>query len=129
MKGKLIWSIFWVMVVCFIILLWGVIPKVYHPKLNLGGPAIVLNLLLGITLVVLAIKSKVSGWLKKSLILTGIAPVGIVLTFILADVIGSVLHITSPIGDMIGNIIIYLFMAAFIVGAVSSIVLARRHID
>ena len=127
MKEKLVWSVFWVLVLDFTIILLALdlIGYIRLPEYAYA-PTLFLALLLGITLVVLTIKSKFGGWLKKSLILTGIPPIAFLIFFILGSLIIETFPNTSPIVDMIGNIIIYLLMAAFIVGAISSIVLARK---
>ena len=126
MRKRPIWPIFWALVVVFVINLLGFIPNVAQLMI---GPVyalvFVLFLLLGIILVVITVRSKVGGWLEKFLILTGIAPVGVVVIFFLGEIIYSTFPNTSPIWD----IIIYVFMGVFIVGAISSTILARKHID
>ena len=126
LREKPIWPIFWSLVVVFIINLLGFIPAVAHLMI---GPVysivFVLFLLLGIILVVITVRGKVGGWLEKSLILTGIAPVGVVVTFFIGEVVISFFPSNGPFWD----IIIYLFMAVFMLGAISSIILARKHID
>jgi hypothetical protein len=126
MRKRPIWPVFWALVVVFIINLSGFIPAVAHLMI---GPVyalvFVLYLVLGILLVVLAVRNKVGGWLEKSLIVTGIAPLGVVVAFFLGEVISSALPGSSPVWD----IIIYLFMGVFVIGAISSIILARKPIN
>ena len=124
LRKKPIWPIFWSLVVVFIINLLGFIPAVAHLMIGpLYAIVFVLFLLLGIILVILSVKSKVGGWLEKSLILTGIAPVGVVVTFFIGEVVISF----SPSNGLFWDIIIYLFMVVFVLGAISSIFLARKH--
>jgi phosphoglycerol transferase MdoB-like AlkP superfamily enzyme len=76
-----------------------------------------LFLLLGIALLVLTVRGKVAGLLRKFLILTGAASIVIPVSF-------AVLEALPP---QIANIIFYIILMAFLVGVVGSIVLARRQ--
>jgi peptidoglycan/LPS O-acetylase OafA/YrhL len=77
-----------------------------------------LFLLLGIALLLLTLTGKeMRGLLRKFLISTGSAAIAIPVSF-------AVLEVLPP---MIANIIFYIILMAFLVGAVGSIVLARRQ--
>ena len=121
MNGKLIWSIFGVLVLDFMVLLvnstipaaaqWSYTFGVFLPLLVFA-----LFLLLGIALLLLTLTGKVGGLLKKFLILTASASITIPISF-------AVLEILPP---QIANIIFWAIVTAFLVGAVGSIVLKFR---
>ncbi len=130
MKGKLIWSIFWLLVVDFMVCVLGFIPAV--ARLIGAGFALVfaLFILLGIALIVLTVRGKVAGLLGKSLILTGAAPVAVVIFFVLGEIIGSI--IPGARQNRFGNynavdLVLFVIMAVFLVGVVGSIVLAIKN--
>ena len=80
MKGKLIWLIFWLLVVDFMVCGLGFIPAVARLMRGAGFALVfALFILLGIALIVLTVRGKVAGLLGKSLILTGAAPVAFVI--------------------------------------------------
>jgi len=120
-NGKLIWSIFGVLVLDFMVLLvnstipaaaqWSYTFGVFLPLLVFA-----LFLLLGIALLLLTLTGKVGGLLKKFLILTASASITIPISF-------AVLEILPP---QIANIIFWAIVTAFLVGAVGSIVLKFR---
>jgi len=119
---KLIWPIFWLLVLDFMVLLVNAtIPAAAQWSNNYMFIAILvfaLFLILGIALLLLILTGKeVGGLLKKFLILTASAPIAIPIGFV-------VLEAVPP---LIGNIIFWAIVTAFLVGAVGSIVLARRQ--
>ncbi len=122
MKGKLIWLIFWLLVVDVMVCVLGVIPAVAR---FMGGAVVALVfallILLGIALIVLTVRGKVAGLLGKSLILTGAAPVAFVILFVLASIF--VPHNPPQIVDYV----LYVIMAVFLVGVAGSIVLAIKN--
>ena len=124
MKGKLIWSVFWLLVVDFMVCLLGFIPAVARLMRGAGFLLVfALFILLGIALIVLTVRGKVAGLLGKSLILTGAAPVAFVIIFALAETIGSII----PGALQIWNYVLYVIMAVFPIGVVGSIVLAIKN--
>jgi hypothetical protein len=143
MKGKLIWSIFWVLVGVFVI----VVCTMFVPPLSrlvfssenpivnrfVLLPAWVVFIGLGVTLLVLTVKTKVGGMLKKFLLLTGASIVGLPIFAILHNVI-IVSGILNKVGSSLFNPDepLFWFMAyivcpiGFLVGVVGSIVLAIK---
>ena len=123
MVKKLIWSVFWALVGDFIVLAMNCsIPAVAQWSLTFGVfiPILVFALffLLGIALLVLTLKSKIAGMLRKFLILTGTIPIAIPINFVLLEAIPS---------ETIANCIFYAILLAFLIGVIGSIVLARRQ--
>jgi hypothetical protein len=116
-----IWVVFWILVLDFMVLLVNAtIPAAAQWSNNYMFIAILvfaLFLLLGIALLVLTLTGKVGGLLKKFLILTASASIAIPVGFV-------VLEAVPP---LIANIIFWAIVIAFLVGAVGSIVLARRQ--
>jgi hypothetical protein len=118
---KLIWSIFWILVLDFTVLLVNsTIPAAAQWSNKYMFIAILvfaLFLLLGIALLILTLTGKIGGLLKKFLILTACAPIAIPIGFVVLD--------AAP--PLIANIIYWAIVTAFLAGAVGSIVLARRQ--
>ncbi len=120
MKNKLLWSIFWVLVLDFMVLLANAtIPAVAQWSNNYMFIAILvfaLFLFLGIALLVLTLTGKVGGLLKKFLLLTACAPIAIPVGFVVLD--------AAP--PLIANIIFWAIVAAFLVGVIGSITLFAK---
>jgi len=118
---KAIWPVFWALVGDFLVLAVNFIPAVGKWSLTFGVfiPIIVFVLFfaLGIALLVLTLKSKVAGLLRKFLILTGAAPIAIPISFALLQ----------AVPETIANCIFYAILLAFLTGVIGSIVLARRQ--
>lgn len=118
---KLIWPIFWVLVGDFVVLVVNFIPAIAKWSLTFGVfiPLLVFALLLflGIELLVLTLKGKVTGLLRNFLILTGAASIAIPISFVLLE----------AVPQTIANCIFCAILLAFLVGVVGSIVLARRQ--
>ena len=117
---KLIWAIFWALVGDFLILAVNFIPAVGKWSLAFLAflPLVVfaLFLFLGIALLVLTLKGRVTGLLKKFLILTGAAPIAIPIGFVLLE----------GLPETIANCIFYVVLLAFLTGVIGSIVLFYR---
>ena len=141
MKGKLIWSIFWALVGVFVIVestyffppLSRLVFSNENPIMNRFAllPAWVVFIGLGVTLLVLTVKTKVGGMLKKFLLLTGASIVGLPVFAISHNVI-IVSGILQKSGLFNPDEPLLWFMAfigcpiGFLVGVVGSIVLAIK---
>ncbi|MGI2336863.1 MAG: hypothetical protein ACRKGH_09545 [Dehalogenimonas sp.] len=113
-----IWTVFWALIGVFGLNLLGFVPKVNE---FFDGPIYALLVLafivLGVALVILTRKSNIQGRLRAALLLTGASPTGVVVVFI----IGSILDgITNWAGD-VGNFLIYILFALFVVSATASV--------
>ena len=124
MKGRLIWSIFWAMVGVLVIVFSAMVmgpPRLPHRiYLLVLLPFMVVFFLLGVTLLIMTVKTKVSGMLKGFLLLTGASPVAMLVFGILHNVIGGLAHFEEPVCFVIAVIVCPI---AFLVGAIGSIVL------
>jgi hypothetical protein len=131
MKGKLIWSVFWALIVVFVIFI-GMIftPPVnellfgeYNPTLlgyifvSSGG---VVLTGLGVTLLVLTAKTKVERRLKKFLLLTEASFVGLPVFGILHNAVSGLTNFEEPVFFILAIIVC---PVGFLVGAIGSIVL------
>ena len=127
MKGKLIWSVFWAMVgVLVIVFGFMVIGPSRLPHgiyLLVLLPFMVVFFLLGVTLLVLTVKTKVSRMLRGFLLLTGAAPVAMLVFGILHNVIGGLAHFEEPVCFLIAVIVSPI---AFLVGVIGSVVLGVK---
>jgi len=124
MKGKLIWSIFWAMVGVFIIAAGAMfIPPLGRSQVRfsvfVAWPVLAG---LGVTLLVLTIKTKVGGMLKGFLLLTGASVVGLPVFAVLHNVVSALFHTEEPVFFMMALVC----PIGFLVGAVGSIVLAVK---
>ncbi len=126
MKGKLIWSIFWALVVVFVIVVSAMlIPSVL--RAGVGPNAFVVwpvFVALGMTLIVLTIKKKVGGMLKKFLLLTGASTVAFLIFVFLHNMVSGLFNIEEPVFFIIATIVCPI---AFLVGAVGTIVLSIKN--
>ena len=127
--------IFWLLVAFFLVLL--VVFFAFRGYMAAGFPILAISgiivALLGITLIIITAKSGIKGLLKKFLIITGAAPIGIVVRAVLHNVLyGVFIHFFGA--DFwertgIGDQPVFFFLAIFIcpiallVGIVGSIVL------
>ena len=96
MKGKLIWSIFWLLVGVFVVVVSIFLIPALRDLLR-GLPVIIVSgsvlLLLGVALIVLTVREKVTGLLKKFLLLTGASVAGIFVSVFLHNAIyGLFIH-------------------------------------
>jgi hypothetical protein len=97
-----------------------------HHKIYLTAllPFMAVFLLLGVTLIVLTVKTKMSGMLNKFLLLTGASAVGLLVCAILHNVVSGLFHIEEPVFFILGLIVCPI---AFLVGAIGTIVLAIKN--
>ena len=131
MKGKLIWSVFWALVIVFVIFI-GMIftPQInellfgeYNPTL-LGyifvSSGVVLLTGLGVTLLVLTAKSEVERKLKNFLLLTEASFVGLPVFGILHNAVSGLMNFEEPAFFILAIIVCPL---GFLVGIIGIIVL------
>jgi divalent metal cation (Fe/Co/Zn/Cd) transporter len=140
MKGKLIRSIFWALVAVFIL----VVGVIFVPALNELSARVapfgliflgVLFFLLGVTLIVLTVKHKVQGKLKRFLLLTGSSAAGLPVFAILSNVVYALViyffgeNAWGSVGDEPFFFILATIVCpiAFLVGAVGTIVLGAKN--
>ena len=125
MKGKLIWSIFWATVGVFVIMVCTMFIS-SAGRLPLGINAFsawIVLVGLGVTLIVLTVKAKVGGILKKFLLLTGSSTVGFLIFVLLHNLVSGLFNIEEPVFFIIATIVCPI---GFLVGAVGTIVLAIK---
>ena len=139
MKGKLTWSIFWALVGIFVV----IVSVFFIPaarELLMGFLFIIISgaafFLLGVALIILTVKEKVRGTLKKFLLLTGASAAGFfVFVFLHNAFYGLFIHFFGAdfwdrigLGDEPFFFIMAIFVCpiGFLVGAVGSIVLAIK---
>ncbi len=133
MKGKLIWSIFWALVVVFVIvvamlfILGDLLVGMENPT-PMGYvffiSAAVVLIGLGVTLIVLTAKAKLERRLKKFLLLTEASVVGLFLFAILHNLVSGLFNIEEPVFFTLAIIVC---PVGFLVGVVGSIVLAIKN--
>ena len=122
---KSVWIIFWVMVGVFVILSGTMfIPSVGRLPIRLnffaGWPVFTA---LGVALLVLTVKTKVGGTLKKFLLLTGGSAVGLLVFGILHNVVSALFNTEEPVFFIIATIVCPI---GFLLGAIGSIYLAIK---
>jgi hypothetical protein len=93
------------------------------PVRFVGLPAWVVIVGLGVTLLVLTVKTKVGGMLKKFLLLTGASAAGLPVFVLLHGLVGGLLNTEEPVFFIVATIVCPI---GFLVGAVGSIVLAIK---
>jgi hypothetical protein len=137
MKGKLIWPIFWITVGVFVIAVVGTM--LAPPIRGLAMPYFMFSawaifFLLGVTLLVLTVKTKVAGILKKFLLLTGASAVGFPVFAVLHNLVYALFIKLFGEGFWAGGDepVFFILAAivcpiAFLVGAVGTIVLAIKN--
>lgn len=127
MKGKLVWSVFWVLVGVFVIVIsMIVIPRSlmpFDPFPAIFLAAIVVFVLLGVALLFLTVKTKVGGILKKFLLLTGASAAGIPVSIFLHNVVSGLFNIEEPVFFILATLVCPI---GFLVGAVGTIVLTIK---
>ena len=139
MNGKLSWSIFWALVGVFVVIASMFLIPVFRDLLRgslLFFSPFVVFFLLGVALIILTVKEKVGGTLKKFLLLTGASAAGIFVSFLLHNAIyGLFIHFFGVdfwdrigLGDEPVFFIMTIFVCpiGFLVGAVGNIVLAIK---
>jgi len=127
MKGKPIWPIFWATVGVFIIAVLGIM--LAPPIRRLAMPyfmfsALAIFFLLGVTLLVLTVKTKVAGILKKLLLLTGASAVGFPVFAVLHNFVSALFNTEEPVFFILAAIVCPI---AFLVGAVGTIVCHQKQ--
>ena len=136
MNGKLSWSIFWALVAVFIVIAGIFLIPVFR-ELVMGFPFIIISgvvfFLLGVALIVLTVKEKIGGILKKFLLLTGASSAGFIVSILLHNAIyGLFIHFFGADFWNGGDEPVFFIMAivvcpiGFLVGVVGSIVLAIK---
>ena len=140
MNGKLSWSIFWALVGIYVVIACVFfIPAVRELVMGFLFLAIsgAVFLLLGVALIVLTVREKVAGTLKKFFLLTGASAAGVFVSVSLHNAIyglfiywfGADFWDRIGIGDEPFFFIMAIFVCpiGFLVGAVGSIVLAIKQ--
>jgi len=127
--------IFWLLVAFFIVIMVSIFVPIKYISIDFLFMAIpgIIFLLLGIALIVLTVKSGLKGLLKKFLLITGVAPIGAVVSVILHNAFYGVFiyFFGADFWDRIGigdepvffALAIFACPIAFLVGVVGSIVL------
>ena len=137
MNGKLSWAIFWALVGVFVVIVCQFSIPAFRDLLR-GSLLFLLPFLvfclLGVALIVLTVKEKVGGVLKKFFLLTGASSAGFFVFVLLHNVIyGLFIHWFGADFWKGGDEPFFFIMAiivcpvGFLVGAVGSIVLAIRN--
>jgi hypothetical protein len=140
MHGKLGWAIFWALIAAFVVVIGVMVTPVGRGPLASITVMIVAGAVifgLGVALIVLTVKEKVGGRLKRFLLLTGASAVGIPVSSVLHNVIYALFILWQGEGFWdrtgLGDEPFFFFMAVFVcpigflVGAVGRIVLAVRE--
>ncbi len=144
-KARLIFSIFWALVGVFVIIARAMFlaPLAFHsaipfprgfppPNLYLyylysSTPVVLVGL--GVTLIVLTVKTKVRGMLKGFLLLTGASAVGLFVSITLHNLVLGLLAIglmrsSEPVFFLIA---VFVCPIGFLVGVIGSVVLAVKN--
>jgi hypothetical protein len=132
-KGKLIWSVFWALVGVPIIIVGTLVGTRFSPFGQLLERFVLLAVLavglvllgLGVTLIILTVKARVGGMLKKFLLLTGASVVGLPVFGILHNAVSALLNTEEPVFFIIAIIVCPI---GFLVGAIGSIVITIKRI-
>jgi hypothetical protein len=126
-NNKLIQSIFWATVAVFIIIICAIFARIpLADSLPLGLiflPGIAVFFLLSVALIVLTIKIKIGGKLKKFLLLTGASAAGLPVFTVLHNLISGLFDIEEPVFFILATLVCPL---GFLVGAVGTIVLTVK---
>ena len=140
MKGKLTWPIFWALVGVFIVIACLFFVPAFRDLLR-GSELFLLPIAvffaLGVALIVLTLKEKVGGILKKFLLLTGASATGFFVSILLHNAIYGlfIYWFGADFWDRIGLgdepfffiVAIIICPIGFLVGVVGSIVLAIKN--
>jgi len=139
-KGKLTWSIFWALVGIFVVIVSVFFIPAARESL-MGFPFIIISgaafFLLGVALIILTVKEKVRGTLKKFLLLTGASAAGFFISVFLHNAFYGLGIMTSHITVLsrameVFHVAFFIMAiivcpAIFLVGVVGSIVLAIKQ--
>ncbi|MFC1985310.1 hypothetical protein ACFLUW_02795 [Chloroflexota bacterium] len=131
MKGKLSRSIFWALIIVFIVLAISIFtpPAAFAPAfrgglfLRLFASSGAAFFLLGVALIVLTVKERVQGILKIFLILTGASAVGLPVFVLLHNAVSGLFNTEESVLFIMATIVCTI---AFLVGVVGSVVLAIK---
>jgi len=143
-NGKLSWPILWALVGVPIVILsvfFIPIPALGDFRMSSFSPLFIviagaISLLLGVALIVLTVKEKVAGRLKKFFLLTGASSPGIIVSILLHNVVYGlfILWFGEGFWDRIGGdepvffiMAVFICPLAFLVGAIGSIVLGVKN--
>jgi hypothetical protein len=136
MKGKLMGSIFWVLVAVFVIeMVMMLTPLPQNGYAIFAGMVILFGL--GVTLLVLAARAKLTKMLRAFLLLTGASATGIPVFVVLSNVVyGLFIYFFGPgFWGVAGDEPFFFILAvlvcpvAFLVGAIGSIVLTFWKVE
>jgi hypothetical protein len=139
MKDKAVWIIFWALVAVFVILVGAMFVLVplagSFPLGYIVFPAGAVFLGLGVALLVLTVKKKVEGVLRKFLLLTGAAAVGLPVFAVLHNLVYALFIklFGADFWGSMGDEPVFFILAtmvcpiAFLVGIVGTIVLAVKN--
>ena len=132
MKVKLIWSVLWALVGIIAGLIVILVSTRFIPPLLVDrfvNPAVlalgVAFLGLGVTLLIVTVKARVGGMLKKFLLLTGASIMGLPVFGILHNAVSGLFNTEEPVFFIIAIIVCPI---GFLVGAIGSIVLTIKGI-
>jgi hypothetical protein len=122
MRGKLIWSIFWAMVGVFVIavsmmFILSIVGAEVQFSIFASWPVLAG---LGVTLLVLTVKTKVGGMLNKFLLLTGASVVGLPVFGLLHNAVSALFNTEEAVFFTIATIVCPI---GFLVGVIGTIVL------
>jgi len=132
-RRKLIWPVFWALVAIFVTVIAAVLADVVNGYIMFTGMG--LFLVLGTTLIIITIKTKVTGKSKAFMILTGASAMGMPVFAVLHNLFYALLILWfgedfwGASGDEPVFFIIAVIVcpAGFLVGVVSNIVLAVKN--
>jgi hypothetical protein len=136
MNGKLSWPIFWALVGVFVLIVCLFPPQAFRGNIFLWFLGIfgAILLLLGVALIVLTVREKVSGMLQKFFLLTGASAIGIPVSILLHNAVYALFIHFFGEGFWNGGDEPFFFILAiivcplgFLVGAIGSIVLRVRE--
>lgn len=127
MKRFSITTIFWALVVVFVIIIGNMtfIPSLFPETLKayiipIMFASWLVSFILGLALIALTVKKKVEGWLKKFLLLTGASAAGFPLFVVLHNLVSALSGIEEPFFFILAAIVCPL---GFLVGAIGTIAL------
>jgi peptidoglycan/LPS O-acetylase OafA/YrhL len=127
-NNKPIRLVFWATVAVFIIIICAMFVRIpLAESLPLGFvflPGIAIFFLLGVALIVLTVKKKVPGLLKKFLLLTGASAAGLPVFAVLHNVVSGFFNIEEAVFFILATLVCPL---GFLVGAAGTIVLAVKN--
>jgi hypothetical protein len=128
MNNKFIRSIFWAMAAVFIIIICAAfirIPTGGEPWMNkMLIPGIVLFLILGTALIVLTVKTKIAGKIKRFLLLTGASAAGLLVFAVLHNIVSGLFNVEEAVFFILATIVCPL---GFLAGIIGTIILTVKN--